>query len=366
MPTDRPSDGLGTANPAEISANLRQWAHEAGFDLVGIAPALPGLGIDRLDQWLAQGRHGEMSYMQTGRDARNDPNLVMAGVKSLLVVGLVYRTTEPDETNMKGGRISRYAWGDDYHAAIRERLRAVGERLRASYPPIHSRIAVDSAPVMERDYARLAGLGWIGKNTLLLTRTHGSWLFLGTLLIDVELEYDTGIVSDHCGRCRRCLDACPTQAFIGPYELDARRCISYLTIEHKSMIPAEIRESVGDWIYGCDICQEVCPWNLKTSSKESPALELFEPREGEQRLDLKEILALDKRTFRKRFEGTSLFRIGRNRLVRNAIVVAVNTNDREHETAIAKLLTDDSDIVRETAEWAISNWKRVDCPPAAP
>lgn len=366
MPSGQDSHIPLTATPAEISANLRQWAREAGFDLVGIAPAIPGLGVDRLDQWLAQGRHGEMKYMQTGRDPRNDPNLVMADVKSLLVVGLVYRTEEPDETSTKGGRISRYAWGDDYHTALRERLRAVGERLRATYPSIHSRITVDSAPVMERDYARLAGLGWIGKNTLLLTRTHGSWLFLGTLLIDHELEYDNGIVSDHCGRCRRCLDACPTQAFIGPYELDARRCISYLTIEHKSAIPAELRESVGDWIYGCDICQEVCPWNRKSLSKESPALELFEPREGQKRLDLKEILALNKRTFRKRFEGTSLFRIGRNRLVRNAIVVAVNTNDREHEAAIAKLLSDDSDIVRETAEWAIANWKRADCPPAAP
>ena len=350
----RPKTPPLTASPAEISASLRKWASEVGFDLVGIAPATIGLGIDRLDQWLAEGRQGEMAFMQTGRDPRNDPSLVMPGVKSLLVVGLVYRTDEPEKAS-DGGRVSRYAWGEDYHEAIRERLRMVGDQLRETYPPVYSRMAVDTAPVMEREYAQLAGLGWIGKNTLLLSRTHGSWLFLGTLMIDTLLEYDTETVTDHCGSCRRCLDACPTQAFDAPYQLDPRRCISYLTIEHKSAIPEPLREPMGDWIYGCDICQEVCPWNQKSRmTSRLPAV--FGPRDGKQRIDLGELLSLDEKQFRLRYAGTSLFRPGRERLIRNAIVVAVNSGEKQWKVQIESLVNDPSPLLRESAQWALDQW----------
>lgn len=302
----------------ETSKRLKAWCHKAGFELAGIAPVAPGLGGDRLREWLAEGKHGEMEYMARHAEARLDPNLVLPGVKSVLVVGLGYRTVEPNKPGAGEGRISRYAWGEDYHKVIRRKLQVVVQYLREHAPEVRSRIVVDSAPVMERDYARLAGLGWFGKNTLLLNRRLGSWFFLGALLLDVDVETDQPFEADHCGSCRRCLDACPTGAFDGPYQLDPRRCISYLTIEHKSEMSPDLADKLGEWVYGCDVCQEVCPWNHRAARDENRPNEEFRPKTGMDPITLDALLEMTPGSFQQRFSNTAIERIGVTRLSRNA------------------------------------------------
>jgi epoxyqueuosine reductase len=341
-----------------ISSDIRRWAREVGFDLVGIAPATRDLGWDRLSAWLAAGKHGEMTFLEESVPVRRDPSLVLQGVQSVVVVGLSYRTQEPQPATTGTARMSRYAWGSDYHEVIRAKLRRIGENLREKYPEVNSRRAVDSAPIMERDYAALAGLGWIGKNTLLLHPRLGSWLFLGILLVDVELEVDPAMESDHCGSCRRCLDACPTQAFDGAYQLDARKCISYLTIEHRGMVAEELLEPMGDWLYGCDVCQEVCPWNEASPRRSRPAEPLFLPVAGNDPVALAEVLRLTPESFARRFAGTAVERADRDRLVRNAIIVAANQGAKEFRAEIELLLEDSSAVVRETARWCLWRWEK--------
>lgn len=328
-----------------LSALLRHWAH-AHFDAVGIAPAVVGLGVDRLNDWLAEGKQGEMTYMARHAEARRDPNLVLEGVQAMVMVALAY-PLRPQPPSADRGRVSSYAWGIDYHHRVRSRLKDVQERLRGVRPDVRSRIAVDSAPVMERDYARLAGLGWIGKNTLLLNKSLGSAFFLGALLVSTHLEPDAPMETEHCGRCRRCLDACPTQAFEGPYRLDPRRCISYLTIEHRSSIPMELRPLMGPWMHGCDICQEVCPWNRRTN---------HHPSEGDSNSappsELRQFLHMDESTFQEIFRSSAMRRAGRAGLVRNALIAARNLRAYPLLPEIETLLTDPSPIVRQTAAWA--------------
>ena len=271
---------------AQLSADLKATARTLGFDLAGIAPAVAAPGVARLDEWLSQGYAGQMHYLPDRRAAYDHPNSVLDGVRSIVMLAMNYRTAEPAPPAAGQGRVSRYAWGADYHKLIRRRLDRLADWLRERSPAASVRGVVDTAPLMERELAQLAGLGWIGKNTLLLNREMGSWFFLAALLTDLDLDCDAPHATDHCGTCRACLDACPTQAFAAPYVLDASRCISYLTIELRGQVPLELREGMGDWVFGCDVCQDVCPWNRRAPETSEPA---FAPAAGRNPLELAEL-----------------------------------------------------------------------------
>ncbi len=336
---------------AEVTTKLKERARELGFELCGICPSISPLGATRLDEWLAAGYAGQMDYIADRREAYNDPRHVLAGVRSLVMLGMLYATEEPMTPNKSQGRIARYAWGDaDYHDLIRDRLHALADTLRELVPEATTRGVVDTAPLLEREFAQLAGLGWVGKNTLLLSKHTGSYFFLAALLTDVELAYDAPHVADHCGTCTACLDACPTAAFPQPYVLDAARCISYLTIELHDAIPVELRAGLGDWVFGCDICQEVCPWNREAPKSVEPA---FAPQAELNPLELTELFDLDEAGFRQRFRHTPLWRAHRRGLLRSAAIVLGNQGDPKSLTALAKGLQDEEPIVRGAAAWAL-------------
>lgn len=268
-----------------------------------------------------------MGYLERRREAYGDQNLVLEGVRSVVVVALDYRTDEPAPRQPGYGRVSRYAWGrEDYHSVIRKKLKQVAAALHDEVPDCKTRGVVDTAPVLERDAARRAGLGWFGKNTMLISKYRGSYFFLGALLTDVDLEPDEPHESSHCGTCTACLDACPTDAFVEPYVLDARRCISYLTIELRDGdVEQPLRSQLDGWVFGCDVCQEVCPWNSKAPVSDEHA---FLPTNSELPglLSLKEIASMDEAAFRQRFAGTPLERTGLAALQRSARYVA----EQEH------------------------------------
>lgn len=341
--------------PATLSESIKQWAREIGFDRAGIAPVSVGLGWDRLEAWLAAGRHGSMSYMANHAEARKDPSRVLEGARSVIVVARSYRGEDPSPGFADQGRVARYAWGRDYHDVLRRDLKRLGQRIEQAKPGIRWRAVVDSAPLMERDYARLAGLGWFGKNTLLLNSDLGSWFFLGAILVDQHLDSDQPFETDHCGQCVRCLEACPTGALVAPYELDARRCISYLTIEHPPTVDEELRPQMGQWIFGCDICQEVCPWNHRAPAH---APEDFSPAAGNYPTELAEILELDDHSFRRRTAGSALFRAGRRGLVRSALIAAANGNAKDLLPRIEALVEDADPEVAAVARWAIGRLGR--------
>lgn len=302
--------------PDALTAALKEEARRLGFDLVGVAPAVTPPTFERFEQWLADGYAAEMHYLAARAEARRHPRHVLEGVQSILMLSTNYRTAEPAKGSE--GVVSRYAWGDDYHDVLRERLHTLADFHRQLAPQARVRGVVDTAPLLEREFARLAGLGWIGKNTLLINRQFGSWFFLAALLTTAELVCDQPCETDHCGSCRACLDACPTGALVSPYRVDARRCISYLTIEHRGPIPPEFHAAIGNRLFGCDACQEACPWNRRTPSTADPA---FQPRPGMNPVDLAELRRLDEAAFRQRFAGTSLMRANREGLLRNAEVV---------------------------------------------
>ena len=326
-----------------VTAALKAEARRLGFDLVGIAPAVTPQGIHDFLDWLDHGYAGQMTYLERREEAYKHPTHVLDGVRSIVMLGINYNTLPPmrrgdlrEEASSTGervagesecapgvpARIARYALGSaDYHDVIREKLRLSAEFLRREAPGAKSRGIVDTAPLLERDFARLAGLGWFGKNTMLINKRLGSWFFLAALLVDIELEFDEPHAASHCGTCTRCLDACPTQAFVEPYVLDARRCISYLTIEHRGPIAEELHAGMGDWLFGCDICQEVCPWNRKSPVSVEPA---FQPQPALQAVGAAQLLTLSEEEFRRRFGHTALSRPGRDGLVRNASIVAAN------------------------------------------
>lgn len=339
--------------PESLGEKLIAWAHEAGFQLAGIAPATAGLGYDRLRRWLDEGKHGDMAYMERHHAARADPNQVLEGVKSLLVVGLAYQSVPANEPGPGEGRISNYAWGRDYHEVIRERLGVVSDRLKSEIPEVRCRKVVDSAPVMERDYALLAGLGWLGKNTLVLSTGWGSQFFLGALLLDAEIPWTAAPITNHCGTCRRCLESCPTSAFDGPYNLDPRRCISYLTIESKGIPDRVLQTLTGDWVYGCDICQDVCPWNQRASRRGIAGSGEFVPRDSLNPISLKTLLKLTHETFHEMFRGSAIERLGRDRLVRNALIAVGNRPDPSLLGDVRHLTLDSSPLVQEAAQFAL-------------
>jgi epoxyqueuosine reductase len=255
-----PVDAL--ADRRELTDAVKAAARQVGFDLVGIAPAISPAGFSKLQEWLRAGFAGEMQYMPRREAAYEHPRNVSASVRSVVMLGINYRTEEPVPVPANAGRVARYAWGTaDYHDLLRDKLKELANELHKQHPGCTTRGVVDTAPLLERDFARLAGLGWFGKNTMLINKQAGSWLLLAALLTDLDLIEDASHSTSHCGTCTRCLEVCPTDAFAGPHVLDARKCISYLTIELKGPIPTELRTGIGEWMFGCDLCQDVCPWN---------------------------------------------------------------------------------------------------------
>jgi epoxyqueuosine reductase len=339
---------------AALAERLKEQARLLGFDLSGIAPAITAPGAAALRAWLEQGYAGEMHYMARHAAARTHPEGVLADVRSVFMVALNYRTSKSPCTDgtpgAPGGRIACYAWGDDYHDVLRERLGRLLKWVQQEAPGCRGRAVVDTAPLLERDFARLAGLGWFGKNTMLLNKRLGSYFFLGALLLDIDLPADKPFQANHCGTCTACLDACPTQAFTGPYELDARRCISYLTIELRQPIPTELRPGMGPWIFGCDICQDVCPWNRKAPLNAEPA---FRPRAGLDVPDLVALLRLTRAQFGERFHGSALTRPRRDGLLRNVAIALGNSGDPKAIPPLLAALDDDDALVRGAAAWAL-------------
>jgi epoxyqueuosine reductase len=343
---------------AELTHEIKRGASDLGFAQCGICPAVSPAGAARMADWLAAGYGGQMHYLAERQAAYRDPNRVLDGVRSIVMLTVNYRTTEPILPAEGQGRVSRYAWGEvDYHDFIHDRLESLGECLIAAAPEARVRGVVDTAPLLEREFAQLAGLGWIGKNTLLLNRSEGSWFFLAALLTDVELAYDAPHETDHCGTCRACLDACPTNAFPEPYVLDASRCISYLTIELRDAIPLELRTGVGDWLFGCDVCQDVCPWNSRApiSARAESA-----PRADSNPMELAELFELDDAAFRARFRHTPLWRPRRRGLLRNAAIVLGNRPTQSALRALVRGLNDAEPLVRGACAWALGRYADAD------
>jgi len=335
-----------------LSVKIKETAQQLGFDLVGISPLrLPPNG-ESFAAWLRQGFAGEMGYLNRTEALRRDPQGLVPWAKSIISVGINYFTASarPERQNDAAGWISRYAWGDDYHELMKQRLARLLEAIRADCDtPVEGRAFVDSGPVLERGFAGVAGLGWIGKNTHLISPKRGSWFFLGELFIDLPLVYDRRM-RDRCGQCDLCLKACPTGAFTGPYVLDARRCISYLTIEIKGAMPRHLRPLVGNQIFGCDICQEVCPYNVKAQSTAEAA---FGPRPGLFAPQLIPLLSLTESEFRERFRGSPILRAKRRGFLRNVAVALGNLKSREAVPALIACLDDLEPLIRAHSAWAL-------------
>src|SRR5262245_14740468 len=340
--------------PGTLEIRLKERARALGFELVGIAPATPADGFDHLRAWLDRDFAGGMTYMDRQVEARRHPASILPAVRSVVMVGVNYhcRPRADDCENPEMGRVASYALGADYHDVLRGKLNELLAWVQAEVPGTQGRGVVDTAPLLERDFARRAGLGWFGKNTMLINKRLGSFFFLGALLLDLALQSDAPFDANHCGTCTACLDACPTQAFAGPYQLDARKCISYLTIELRGPTPEELRPGIGAWLFGCDVCQDVCPWNRKAPLGAEPALQ---PSDDLIAIDPAELLGLDEAEFRRRFRGTALWRAKRRGLLRNAALVLGNRGDAQAVPALERALSDVDPVVRDAAHWALEN-----------
>lgn len=338
-------------NPHDLTTELKLEAKRLGFGTAGVCPAVSPTGLHRFLEWLDAGYAGEMHFLQNRRDAYSHPRHVLEGARSLVMLTMCYRTSDLVPAASGKGQVSRYAWGAiDYHDRIHLMLRRLGDWLFFRVPGARVRGVVDTAPLLEREFAQLAGLGWIGKNTMLISRELGSWFFLAALLTDVVLEYDAPFQTDHCGTCRACLDACPTGAFPEPYVLDATQCISYLTIEKRKAIPVEQRAGIGDWLFGCDICQEACPWNNHAPVSQEPG---FAPDEAMNPANITALFEMDDAAFRLRFRYTALWRAKRRGILRNAAIVLGNQRSKESVPALERGLNDCERIVREACGWAL-------------
>lgn len=364
------------------TAAIRVAAHGVGFELVGITPAVTPAGFPRLVEWIAQGCHGTMDYIPRRIDAYRDPGRVLPGARSVIALAINHNPQSPSDTPSggktgqqdqvaitpshrsagecssgaasqaatPGARIARYAQPvRDYHEVIRPRLRRLVGDIATIIPGAKARGVIDTAPVLERDFATQAGLGWIGKNTMLINKRLGSWLFLAAILVNAELDYDEPHHTSHCGTCTRCLEVCPTQAFTAPYMLDARRCISYLTIESRDLPPEELRQGMGDWLFGCDLCQEVCPWNRRAPQATTPD---FLPVPELASLDPRRLLRLSEAEFEAAFAPTPLARPGWWGLRRNALVVLGNTGTPADLSLLESLPSEPS--LQPLITWAIN------------
>ena len=341
-------------DPRTLAARAKALALEAGFDLAGVADAAAPRELAFFAEWVARGYAGEMAYLTTQVPRRSGVPAAFPWARSVLSVALQYDTPHPYSTNAadatgERGWLSRYAWGDDYHDVMKAMLDRVLAALRDAAGPFEARAYADTGPVVERAYAAAAGLGAWGKNTCLLHPEHGSWFFLGELVTDLEMEADAPR-PDMCGTCTACLDACPTGALPSPYVLDATRCISYLTIEVKGAIPEERREGIGRHVFGCDICQDVCPWNRRRRHRGGAA---FEPRPGALGPDLDTLASLDDEAFRELFRRSPVKRAKRRGLLRNVAVAIGNSGEERHRPALERLANDADSVVREHARWAL-------------
>ena len=335
-----------------LSSQIKEAAQRLGFELVGISPMRPAPHEQSFAQWLREGLAGNLDYMQRTESLRRDPRELVPWAVSIISVAMNYYSgySRPVESSESRGWISRYAWGDDYHNLMKGKLEALLENIGQFHDGnIQGKAFVDSGPVLERDFAGIAGLGWIGKNTHLISPKKGSWFFLGELFVDLPLAYDRPI-RDRCGRCDLCLKACPTGAFVGPYVLDARRCISYLTIELKDWMPRSLRPLVGNHIFGCDICQEVCPYNVKAL----PTAEIaFQPRSGLHAPELIAFLSLSEAEFRQRFRASPILRAKRRGFLRNVAVALGNLKALDAVPALIRSLDDEESVVRGHVAWAL-------------
>ena len=353
----------------QLASQIRNWALELGFQQMGIAALdLDQQHVQHLDQWLADGFHGDMEYMETRRDLRAEPQTLVPGATRIISLRMDYLIgdTQPIKLLKDSSKayLSRYALGRDYHKLIRKRLQKLADKISAEIADTHSgqtdhnyRVFVDSAPVLERAYANHSGLGWIGKNTMLLNRKAGSWFFIAELFTDLPLPIDPPEQKNHCGNCTACLDICPTQAFTGPYQLDARRCISYLTIESKAPIPLELRSKMGNRIFGCDDCQLTCPWNrfAKHTSEGD-----FSPRHQLDNIELVELFGWTEQQFLKNTEGSPIRRAGYQSWLRNIAValgnlLASDASEQDKQQAVHALQSKhaDSGLIREHIDWAL-------------
>ncbi|HEX4480968.1 MAG TPA: tRNA epoxyqueuosine(34) reductase QueG [Rudaea sp.] len=346
---------LGTIDFGQLAADVKRWGLELGFQQVGISATELGEDETHLVNWLAAGRHGEMDYMQRHGTKRSRPDELQAGTVRVVSVRMDYDppdARDPWEVleDPTLGYVSRYALGRDYHKVMRGRLQKLADRIASEIGPFGYRAFVDSAPVLEKALARNAGLGWIGKHTCLINKDAGSLFFLGELYTDLPLRADDS-ATDHCGTCARCIDVCPTQAIVGPRQLDARRCIAYLTIELRGSIPVELRPLIGNRIYGCDDCQLVCPWNKFSRKSVEPD---FEKRNGLDASSLTQLFAWDETQFLARTEGSAIRRIGYESWSRN---IAVALGNAPHDENLVQALNarrdDPSEVVREHVVWAL-------------
>ena len=338
---------------ASLKHRIFDKAQELGFSAWGIAraDAVPEAG-ERLREWIASGNHGDMGWMEERAEQRASPQGLWPEARSVIALAMSYAPPHDPlalEDARDRGRISVYAQGTDYHKVVKKALKAMGRWL-ASEAGCELKVFVDTAPVMEKPLSAAAGIGWQGKHTNLLSREHGSWLFLGVIYTTLDLEPDEP-ATFHCGSCTRCIDACPTAAITGPGRLDARRCISYLTIEHAGPIPHEFRAAIGNRIYGCDDCLAVCPWNRFASAAQSN--KAFVPRPELVVPSLADLLSLDDAGFRELFSGSPIKRIGVNRMIRNCLIAAGNSGDVSLRPAVQQHLASEDPVVADAARWAI-------------
>ncbi len=347
-----------TLSSGSLTRVVKIKAHELGFDFVGVTTPDPPASWPAFDAWLSAGRHGEMAYManESARERRADPRSILPECRSILVLGLRHHkpvfAPRPDEPGPVG-RIAAYAWGEDYHDEIPERLQTlvafIEEQVGAPFP---HRAYTDTGPVLERDIAQRAGLGWIAKNSMLINPKLGSYFFLAELLLGIELEPHAPFVTDHCGTCTRCIEACPTDCILPDRTLDATRCISYLTIELDGPIPLDLRPQMGNWVFGCDVCQEVCPWNIRFAPTEGDTA--FAPRPQVPYVDLQAELSLTPEGFNRKFKGSPVKRAKRRGYLRNVAVALGNTADPASIPALRQaLLENDEPLVRAHAAWAL-------------
>ncbi|NLV30096.1 MAG: tRNA epoxyqueuosine(34) reductase QueG [Acidobacteria bacterium] len=337
---------MSLSNAFGLTARIRAEARALGFFRAGIARAAEAPHGEGLREWLGRGFHGEMRYLERSRAERLDPRLVLPGARSVIVAAMECPAPPPPDRGPLRGRIARYALGDDYHAVAGDRLARLLDFIQKEVPSARGKGYVDAGPVLEKPWGAQSGLGWIGKHSLLVTRERGSWCHLGVLLVDLDLEADPP-AEDGCGDCARCMGACPTGAIVAPRVLDARRCISYLTIELRGVIPRALRPLLGDRVFGCDACQEACPWS-------PPGVPAGGPRENGA--DLAALAALTAEGFAARFGSSPIRRIGRDRLVRNAVVALGNSGDPGAVAPLGAALRDRSALVRAHAAWALGRF----------
>ena len=337
-----------------LTQHIHARANKLGFELVGITPAAQSETIARYRRWIENGYAGKMDYLEKHLPLKVDVRQLLAEAKSVISLAMNYYTLDPPKALAEDparGQISRYAWGDDYHDIIRQRLSELVDFIKkTAETELKTRVCVDTAPIIEREYAQKAGIGWIGKNTNLIHWRSGSWYFLAELLINIDLESDIAPLRGSCGTCTRCIEACPTDAIIEPNLLDSRLCISYLTIELKESIPKALRPKIGNLIFGCDICQEVCPWNSKAVPTDEPA---FQPRDGNLTPKLLSLIGMTQQEFSRRFKASPIKRTKRRGFLRNILVAIGNWGEPRAVPALKDALADGEPLVRSHAAWAL-------------